>query len=114
MESLTRQLEKLKAQHQKTSEEPDFELVDCSQEPYWVVVNYLEARPKLGPAGKDLLAGLCGRRPLTEDQGLLLQKVLDKLQHADWLDSVLAEQKVLGQALNEVDRECCRSALQMT
>lgn len=78
------------------------------------MVNYLEARPKLGPAGKDLLAGLCGRRPLTMDQGLLLQKLLDKLCHPDWLEAVLAEQKVLGQALNEVDRECCRSALQMT
>jgi len=79
-----------------------------------VVVNYLEARPKLGPAGKDLLQALCGRRPLTMDQAQLLQKVLDKLQHPDWLEAVLAEQKIMGQALNEVDRECCRSALQMT
>ena len=93
---------------------PDFELVDCSQEPLFQVMAFLEARPKLGPAGRSLYNALTGYRPLTEAQEELLQKVLAKMGHPEWLESILHEMDSTIQALAACDAECSHSALNMT
>ena len=84
---------------------PDFELVDCSQEPLFQVMAFLEVR-KLGPAGMGLLHGLTGHRPLTEAQEALLQKVLAKMGHPKWLEPILQELASTLQALQSCDQEC--------
>lgn len=85
---------------------PDFELVDVSQEPLFQVLAFLESRPKLGPAGRSLLQGLCGNRPLTEAQEELLVKICQKLGHEDWIEAILQEMDSTIQALAHVDQEC--------
>ena len=106
LDSLCQQMENLKQQKsQQQSEDPDFELVDCSQEPLFQVMAFLEVR-KLGPAGMGLLHGLTGHRPLTEAQEALLQKVLAKMGHPGWLEPILQELASTLQALQSCDQEC--------
>jgi len=88
---------------------PDFDLEPCSG-PLWEVVAFLEAR-KLGPAGRSLLSALTGFKPLTEAQEELLQKVLAKLQHPEWLEPILQELDSTLKALAACDAECSYSAL---
>lgn len=100
-------MENLKQQKsQQQSEDPDFELVDVSQEPLFQVMAFLEARPKLGPAGRSLYNALTGYRPLTEAQEELLQKVLAKMGHPEWLEPILQEMDSTIQALQSCDQEC--------
>lgn len=87
---------------------PDFELEPCSG-PLWEVVAFLEARPKLGPAGRSLYSALTGFKPLTEAQEELLIKVLAKLQHSEWLEPILQEMESTLQALAAVDAESSKS-----
>lgn len=97
----------LKRLPQATDEDgPDFELVDCSQEPLFQVMAFLEARPKLGPAGMSLLHGLTGFKPLTEAQEELLEKVCKKMGHEDWMEPILHELASTLQALAACDQEC--------
>jgi len=99
-------MENLKQQKsQQQSEDPDFELVDCSQEPLFQVLAFLESR-KLGPAGMGLLHGLTGHRPLTEAQEALLQKVCKKMGHEDWMEPILQELDSTLQPLAACDQEC--------
>lgn len=84
---------------------PDFELDPCSG-PIWDVLAFLEARPKLGPAGRSLYSALTGFKPLTEAQEELLVKILAKLQHPEWLEPILQEMDSTLQALAHVDQEC--------
>ena len=85
---------------------PDFELVDCSQEPLFQVMAFLEARPKLGPAGRSLYDALTGFRPLTEAQEELLMKICQKLDHEDWIEAIHQEMDSTIQALAACDQEC--------
>lgn len=98
---------------QSTEEGSDFKLVDVSGEPLHQVVTFLESRPKLGPAGRDLLAAIGGYLPLTEAQETLLLKVLAKMGHPEWLEPVMEEHEITVQALEAVDEECSHSALNM-
>lgn len=99
---------------QATDEDgPDFELVDCSQEPLFQVMAFLEARPKLGPAGRSLYHALTGYKPLTEAQEELLQKVLAKMGCPEALQAIKAELASTLQALAACDAECSHSALNM-
>lgn len=98
---------------QATDEDgPDFELVDCSQEPLFQVISFLESR-KLGPAGMSLLTALTGYRPLTEAQEELLQKVLAKMGCPEALQDIKDELASTLQALAACDAECSHSALNM-
>ena len=107
LDSLCQQMENLKQQKsQQQSEDPGFELVDCSQEPLFQVMAFLEARPKLGPAGRSLYSGLTGFKPLTEGQEELLEKVCKKMGHEDWLEPILQELASTLQALAACDQEC--------
>jgi hypothetical protein len=92
---------------QATDEDgPDFELVDCSQEPLFQVMAFLESKPKLGPAGRSLYNALTGYRPLSQPQEELLHKVLAKMQHPEWLEPILQEMDSTISALAACDREC--------
>jgi hypothetical protein len=88
--------------------------VDCSQEPLFQVMAFLESRPKLGPAGRSLLNALTGYRPLSQAQEELLEKVLAKMGHPEWLEPILQELESTLQALAACDRESSTSALYMS
>lgn len=108
-DDLKKALERLPQMEDDTG--PDFELVDCSQEPIWLVVAFLQAR-QLGPAGLDLLDALKFRHALTQPQEELLAKVVKKMEQPDeWVESILQEIEEFNQALAQVDAECSTSAL---
>jgi len=85
---------------------PDFELVDCSQEPLFQVMAFLESRPKLGPAGRSLYNALTGHRSLSQAQEELLEKVLAKMGCPEALQAIKAELASTLQALAACDQEC--------
>jgi len=109
-DDLRKALERLPQMRDDTA--PDLELVDCSQEPLFQVMAFLEAR-KLGPAGKSLLNALTGYRPLTEAQETLLVKVLAKMGCPEALQAINDELASTLQALAACDRESSTSALYM-
>ena len=88
---------------------PDFELVDCSQEPLFQVMAFLEAR-KLGPNGRGLYSVLTGTRPLSQAQEELLQKVLAKMGCPEALQAIKDELASTQQALAACDAECSKSS----
>jgi hypothetical protein len=112
VESLEKELQKLKNLQQKTSEEPDFELVDCSDTPASQVLSFLSTQ-KLGPAGVALYDRLYFSRTLTEHQQQLLEKVLKKMDREDWLEPILEEISSVEACYEEIHKECQGSALGM-
>lgn len=102
-DDLKRALERLPQVGDDTG--PDFELDPCSG-PIWDVLAFLEARPKLGPAGRSLYSALTGFKPLTEAQEELLVKICQKMGHEDWLEPILHELEATLLALAHVDQEC--------
>ncbi len=101
LESLQRQLQDLKAQKHQSEPEADFELVDCSQEPLFQVVDFLGSR-KLGPTGLELYESLSCRNVPTETQIALLEKICSKLGHKDWSVQILKEIFTYQEALSHV------------
>jgi hypothetical protein len=104
LENLCRQVQNLKKSQHQQREVPDFELDPCSG-PLWDVLAFLDSR-KLGPTGRSLYDALTGFKPLTEAQEELLQKVLAKLQHPEWLEPILQELDSTIKALTACDAEC--------
>ncbi len=105
MDSLCRQMKSLKQKSQQSDLAPDFELEPCSG-PLWEVVAFLEARPKLGPAGRSLYNALTGYRPLSQAQEELLVKVLAKMGCPEALQAIKDELAITIQALADCDQEC--------
>jgi hypothetical protein len=70
------------------------------------VISFLEARPKLGPAGRSLYNDITGYRPLTEPQEALLQKLLARMGHPEYMEPILQELASTLQALAACDQEC--------
>lgn len=110
--SIQKQLQKLKSQQQKSQQSEDFILVDCSETPIGQVLSFLSTK-SLGPAGLALADALYLSRPLTDNQLDLLQKVLDKMGHPEYMEVILQEISDLWTALGEVDKLCKTSALGM-
>lgn len=111
LENLCKQVQSLKKSQQQKSDAPDFDLEPCSG-PLWDAVDFLEVR-KLGPAGMSLLNALTGHKRLTEPQEGLLQKVLAKMGHPEYMEPILQELESNLQALAACDRESSTSALCM-
>lgn len=84
---------------------PGFELEPCSG-PLWETLAFLEARPKMGPAGRSLYSGLTNHMPLTEAQEELLGKVLAKMGCPEALQAIKEEMASTIQALAACDQEC--------
>ena len=97
-------MQDLKAQKHQNESEADFELVDCSQEPLFQVVDFLDSR-KLGPAGLELYESLSCRNVLTETQIALLEKICSKMGHKDWSVQILQEISTYQEALSHVDEK---------
>jgi hypothetical protein len=101
LENLQRQLQDLKDLRYQSEPEADFELVDCSQEPLFQVVDFLGSR-KLGPAGMELYEAISCRNALKESQIALLEKICSKLGHKDWPIQILQEISTYQEALSHV------------
>lgn len=112
VESIQRQIQKLKDQKHQSESEPDFELVDCSDTPASQVLAFLSTQ-KLGQAGVALYDKIYFSRTLTDSQLQLLEKVLDKMGCPEYLDPILEEISAVEACYAEIDKQCQTSALGM-